>query len=283
MIPKSNRLDAIVSFIDYVHNMHCSEHTLRAYRQDLSKLRDFVGDNQINQREANLFVQYLSQEGLSSSTIRRIISTCSSFYKYLNIENPFDKIRLPRLSQQIPVAVAREVVEAALKNIVGTDFIDIRDRAIIQLLVGSGARSQELLDIRLSDIDFSRREILVTGKGDKERLLVCSQAAVDSLIVYISIRETVSPYCDTLFLSRNGDPLSPKALYNIVQKRMGTTGVDVSPHVLRHTFATEVLDATDNFRAVQELLGHADPKTTMRYAQVSQKKLHEIVDRTFGS
>lgn len=279
--------DYIPSFIAHLSDRRYSEKTIEAYAADLSKFSQFF-DNDYSTDTVELFITSLVDKGYAVSHIRRIIATCQSFFNFLNrvvgiFPNPFIGANLPRAESVLPVAPSQDIVFSILNSIDRSTFLGLRDYTLITFLFGTGARISEALSVRLSDIDFEKREIIVFGKGNKERKLVFPEFVKSALEDYLHSRVAYAtfPYADILFFTVNGDPLTYRAALRIIEKRSNAVGIGLTCHNFRSGFATTVLEKTNNIAVVQELLGHADPKTTMRYCSVSVIRLHDAVDSSF--
>jgi integrase/recombinase XerC len=228
--------------------------------------------------------------GIDSATVSRKISALRAFYRFLRLrgmaaDNPAAALKLPRRRPRLPQVLgceeAAEVVQAP-----GSGSVDpsaLRDRAMLELLYGSGVRVGELVSVSLPDLDLFQPSLRVMGKGGKERVVPVGSHAADALREYLRVRDQLCARGrplrdpDALFLNRRGGGLTARSAQHIVQRNgvLGTGRSDLHPHAFRHSFATHMLDAGADLRAIQELLGHASLSTTQRYTHVSVDRLIE--------
>ena len=278
--------------------------TLEAYRHELSALRTFLEESGLPLDATRIdvtIVRAFLAKGfgtLAPSSTSRRLSALRSFFRLLRrrrvIEhNPATALRAPKRAQKLPrflsVEDALRVVEAPAahpRKGAHAEALAMRDEAMLELLYGGGLRVGELNGLTLSQIDLSRREMRVIGKGNKERIVPIGRAALESLLSYLEVRASLhkkdgSVHEEALFVGRYGTALSTRQTQNIV-RRYGIVGAgrsDLHPHALRHTCATHLLDAGADLRSIQELLGHASLSTTQRYTQVSVDRLMEVYDK----
>jgi integrase/recombinase XerC len=230
-----------------------------------------------------------------ASTMKKKVSAVRSFYKFLLKRhivdrNPAAGLRSPKVPKGLPrfltVDQAFRVVEAPPKEDARARSLRARDRALLEVLYGTGVRVGELASMDVGDCDFTEHTVRVLGKGGKERVVPLGHSALDALQAYLAerlgmIAKAKEPAGDALWLSRTGRRLSIRQVQNIV-RRHGTLGAgrgDLHPHAMRHTCATHLLDAGADLRSIQELLGHASLSTTQRYTHVSVDRLMEVYDR----
>jgi len=280
-------------FIDYlIFERGLADHTVRAYVGDVDKLVAFAGDRGIRHpgglthREIREFVFHLKDRGLAPSSIRRAISSVRAYFSFLLEEgavdsDPTERLDPPRALRRLPTVLSRDEVVAILEAPRQDDAMYWRDRAILEILYATGIRVSELLGLRTSDLDLAEGMVRVKGKGSRERLVPFGTAAAQAAGIYL--RE-VRPGLDkggsggALFLNRRGKGLSRMAIWNLVQDAVGRTGLEkrVSPHTLRHSFATHLLEGGADLAAVQELLGHADISTTQIYTHLDRDYLQDV-------
>ena len=294
--------DPIDAFLGHLQDeRQMSRHTVAGYRRDLSKLKIFVASLNGNDllrlkpAEARLFPAQLHRHGLMGRSIQRALSAARSLYRYLVREklvrsNPFDGIRAPRGERKLPETLSADQA-AKLVAIEPKSDLDYRDRAILELFYSSWLRLSELsgLDVKhlatrnsSGWVDLKERVAFVTGKGGKERLLPIGRYAHDALQAWCEHRGGVAAQDErAFFVGRSGRRLGVRAIQLRVQvwaKRQGL-GHGVHPHMLRHSFASHLLESSGDLRAVQELLGHADISTTQAYTHLDFQHLAKIYDK----
>lgn len=269
-----------------------SIHTIDAYRVALGQFvaccKDFhvSMDDVVEFTEADIrpFPGWLHQQGISRKSIRMKLAAVRSIFRYLvrigTLEsNPARMIASPKVESKLPSFLQQnEAAEmAAVFNLETPQ--GIRDKALCELLYGSGLRISEALQLNVGEIDFKRRVVRVLGKRTKERIVPVTQYAVDSIQNYLKIRAQFKPLDNepALFLGERGQRMSPVSAYRIVRKALGpiTEARRKSPHVLRHSFATHLLDNGADLKAVSEMLGHASLSTTQIYTHISVERLKE--------
>ena len=289
----------IDSFINYLRATKTkSENTTKAYAEDLSQFLEYLKEKKlsepvlinVNHLHIRGFLAYLTDRKLSKRTIARKLSTLRSFYKYLTVEgltkqNVAKAVHAPKTSKRLPLFLYPQEIEALL-SAPNNDILGIRDRAILELLYATGMRVGELVSLKTSDINFGANFIVVFGKGSKERIVFFGQKAAESLEEYL---KKSRPYlvknieCDSLFLNKNGTTLSDRSVRRIIDKYVKSEALnnDISPHTIRHTFATHMLNNGADLKTVQELLGHSSLSTTQIYTHVTKDRLKEVYDKTF--
>ena len=283
----------IDAFLRHLQNeRRLSRHTVKGYQRDLTKLQLFVASLNSNNLlclksiEARLFPAQLYRQGLTGRSIQRALSAARSLYRYLLREklvrgNPFDGVQAPRGERKLPETLSTDQA-AKLVDIDPKCDIDYRDRAILELFYSSGLRLSELSGLDVNHVDLKERMVRVTGKGGKERLLPIGRYARDALRVWYERRDSIVAQDErALFVTRSGQRLGVRAIQHRVQvwaKRQGL-GRGVHPHMLRHSFASHLLESSGDLRAVQELLGHADISTTQVYTHLDFQHLAEVYDK----
>ena len=274
----------LVDFINYLEKeKNYSGHTIRAYRKDIEVFFDFLRDKQILNVDGNVvsyYVAFLFKYGLDASTVARKLSSLKSFFKALKkmgliSDNPADVIKTPKKKKHLPGFLTYEQIEKSMQ------IEDPRDRAIMELLYSCGLRASELTGLDVSDIDFHKEEVRVMGKGNKERILPLGRRAGEAILKYLRSRESRSGKQKTrtaLFLNYRGGRLTSRSLQRIVRKHLiGVARASgTNPHILRHSFATHLLERGADLRAVQELLGHSSLSTVQIYTHLTTKRLKEI-------
>jgi len=289
-------------YFDYLKGERdASPHTLRNYRRDLSRFGGFLaarsgaaGDSMWGRADRSLIRQYLAElnrASLSKASIGRALAALRSFYRFLVREdalraNPFMGIAGPRKEKTLPafldVESARRLMEAAS----GPDLISLRDRAILEPLYSTGVRVSELVSLNRDAVALIGAVVRVRGKGMMERMAPLGAHAVRALANYFRVRG-MAPLragragAEPVFINRNGGRLSDTAVRGIVHKyiRRAAIAGRVSPHALRHSFATHLLDAGADLRAVQELLGHSSLSTTQVYTHVTAERMKKVYEK----
>ena len=269
-----------------------SKNTQQSYSYDLQHYFNYLNAKQITdlgtvtKKDADAFVAEFMAKEYKGSSLARLIATMHAFHKFLMVEriitiNPWEHITAPKLPKKLPVSLTRAETVALLQ---GNDFLkaealDLRNRSIIQMLYDTGMRVSELIHVKINDINFHERVVRIFGKGGKERLNPISMAGIVVIINYIEemrpiLDSDTSPY---LFLNQQGKPLTRQGIWKIIKRRAKLVGIqkDISPHVLRHTFATHLLENSANLRLVQDLLGHTDIMTTQMYTHLAAQKIHD--------
>ncbi len=283
-----------------------SNHTCRAYRKDLEDFFSFatglhrsqkapqkrqpvVDLEQIDGMMIRGYLGFLHRKN-KKTTVARKLSAIRSFFKFLEkrgllSENPAEHVMTPKQDKTIPVYLSVDEIFRLLDSIQNDTLLDLRNRAIFEALYTSGIRVSELTQMDLSDVDFEAAVIRVLGKGNQQRIVPVGQKALTAIKAYRSrLQKQIGLEAATngpLFLNRFNKRLTPRSIARILKKLVAAVGLltPVSPHALRHTFATHMLDAGADLRAVQELLGHKSLSTTQKYTHVSIDHLMETYDK----
>lgn len=281
---------------DLRHRRRASEHTLRAYTGDLVQFAEFLerhdaarGWQEVSPASVRAFLADLHRRALSARSIERKLAALRAFFTYLHARgvtttNPAQAVSAPRHDQQLPKVMAQPEVEQLLAAPAGDAPLSVRDRAILELLYATGMRVGELCRLRLQDIDWEQNAIEVQGKGGKARLVLFGRAAQEALGEYLQharpqlLAQGRAVDEGWLFLNARGTRLSDRSVRRIVDRyaQQTSTGFKPTPHSLRHSFATHLLDNGADLRSVQELLGHAHLTTTQIYTHVSRERLKEV-------
>lgn len=282
------KLDQFLNYLQIERNL--SSNTIINYERDLKRFlvwnnnRDLKG---LDHLDARKFLIYLKEKNLSRKSIARIISALRTFFRYLVREkeiliNPFQMVGTPRLEKRLPNFLSIEEVSRLL-SATGETPIGIRDRAILEALYATGMRIAELTSLKIKDLDLARGEILVFGKGSRERIVVIGSYAITWLKRYLeSVRPDFlaksSTPSEKVFLNRLGKPLSARTVQRMILKCGKRAGLSkkVTPHIFRHTFATHLLSHGADLRSVQELLGHKSLSTTQVYTHLTPERLKEV-------
>lgn len=280
-------------FLQYIqHIKHYSPHTVRSYRTDLEQFFVFCksgdGDEEsiINHHQIRNWIVELMEIGNSARTTNRKISSLKTYFRYLLKEgivtvNPVSKVLTPKSDKKLPVFVNEDQMNHLLDDIeFGDNFKGLRNRMIIETFYNTGARLSELVNLRVRDVDFSQQAMKVLGKRNKERIIPLGRDFSNLLESYVKTRET-EYYGDEsgwLFLTDAGKKLYPRLVYRVVTKFLSlvTTSDKKSPHVLRHTFATHILNQGADLNAIKELLGHANLSATEVYTHNTFEKLKSV-------
>lgn len=268
-----------------------SPNTLRAYGRDLLDLARFLASRGIDRWEdltIPLLRRYLSALRVGPATVARRLSALRGFYRFLVREgrvaiNPIRALRTPKQGKRLPTCLTHEQIRALLRAPVRPGPAGLRDRAILELLYGSGLRASEVVGLRVGDVQRGR-EIRVVGKGRKERVVLLTRSARRALDRYLEHGRpqlVAGQEVEALFVSGRGRPLSVRGLEYLVTRMVAeATDTRGTPHTLRHTFATHLLEGGADLRVVQELLGHANLATTQIYTHLSRARLKEVYDRS---
>ncbi len=270
-----------------------SQHTVIAYRRDLAPFLDFCHAHAVtdwNILDEHLIRTYIAQrhrEGLSGSSLQRALSALRSLFHYLLEQdriryNPAQGVRAPKSPRKLPKALDVDLVER-LVTIEENTPLARRDRAILELFYSSGLRLSELTGLDLNALDLHQAEVRVHGKGNKERLVPVGRYALRALKDWLAVRVQLANTDESaLFVSRRGRRISPRCVQQRLREWAQRRGlpVHVHPHMLRHSFASHLLESSGNLRAVQELLGHANLSTTQIYTHLDFQHLAQVYDRT---
>lgn len=268
-----------------------SANTVAAYRRDLGLYSTWLDERdpcRISAADLGGFVTWLSAQGLSASSVRRIVSSVRGLYKYLGAEgmvpvDPTAELASPTIPLRLPTALSVEQTLALVESCDTSAVLGLRDRALLEFLYGAGARISEAVALTPDALDFEDRSVLLRGKGGKQRRVPMGTYAVAALEAYsVRARPVLAGKAKgraprEVFLNARGGVLSRQSAWGIVSAAAERTGVEgVSPHTLRHSFATHLLEGGADVRVVQELLGHASVTTTQIYTHVTIDRLREV-------
>jgi integrase/recombinase XerC len=283
----------VTHFLDYLRDQRrFSEHTIAGYRRDLAQLADFCQSRRIGNWQAldssqvRSFVAMVHRRGAAGRSIQRRLSAARTFYRYLLREgavsrNPFAGVPAPRAKRTLPKTLTAEQA-SHLVAISGDDALAVRDRALLELLYSSGLRVGEVVALDLAHLDLKAGMVRVNGKGAKTRVLPVGRQARQALSRWLAVRgELVRRDEMALFTGRDGGRLGARAVQLRVRRwaRHQGLGVPVHPHMLRHSFASHLLESSGDLRAVQELLGHADISTTQIYTHLDFQHIARVYDK----
>ena len=283
-----SNIENIDSFLDnLLYHKNYSKETISNYKRDLKQLSDFIGDSDITTLSHQDILGWVKKEhgkGSSPKTLQRKLSTVRSFFNFLiNSEivttNPALNIKAPKASKKLPKAINTNEL-AYLLDITPSTDIETRDIASFDLLYSCGIRLSELSAIEMKDINRSQNSIRVTGKGNKERIAYFGSKTSVSLDKWLAVRENFNPKTNHLFISRDGNHLTNRS----IQKRLELfahkyASKHIHPHMLRHSFASHVLDSSKDLLAVKDLLGHADISSTQIYTHLNFQQLADVFDK----
>ena len=266
--------------------------SILAYGRDLARLARFAGSRggdaaRLRQQDLSEFIGSLRAEGLSARSTARAVHALRGFYRFLVREgrlqdDPMENLRAPRSFRPLPRYLSPAQVEALLGAPRTDSPLGVRDRAILEVLYATGLRASELIGLRVADVDLEVGILTCLGKGRKERLVPLGSEACSWVRRYLAeVRVRHARPAPILFLSQRGRRLSRMGLWGIVRRHAVTAGVQavLTPHVLRHSFATHLLERGADLRALQAMLGHADISTTQVYTHISRERLRRIYDQ----
>lgn len=287
MVPSEIR-----SFLSYLATERgLARNSLEAYRRDLTDLLVYLEPRGLSIRQASAldyreYLQEQSRAGQSTATVTRRLAAIRAYCKYLAIEgidkaNDLQQLDRPKPEHRIPKVLTRSQLQRLLAAPDPNDLFFHRDLALLEFLYASGLRATEICTLKLQDVNLMAGAVRVIGKGSKERIVPVGQAAREAIEAYIvrtRPRLLKTPHEQTLFLSRSGRPLERVALWQIIKRAAARCGVlkEVHPHVLRHCFASHLVEGGADLRIVQELLGHSDVTTTQIYTHVDARRLKRV-------
>ena len=278
----------ISSFLNFLYiEKGLSKNTVHSYENDINSFSKwslkYLGQpiKKLLKADVNQYISFLFKQGLKSSSVNRKISTIKSFYIYLIKKkiisfSPVEDISMPKKEMYLPVSMSEIEVEKLLNSPKLNIHIERRDKAMIEMLYATGMRISELVNLKLTDIDNKRLVVKVLGKGQKERLIPYGEAAADALNAYLNDREKSN--IKETFLSNRGTKITRGAFWNRIKIYLNRENLkaSISPHTLRHAFATHLLNRGADLRSVQILLGHSDLSTTQIYTHIAKQRLGEI-------
>ena len=282
----------ITSFIEYLSfEKKYSEHTAIAYQNDLKSFQQFCkeefdDDNLIyvNYAQIRSWIVSLVESGISNRTVNRKVSSLNTFYKYLQKtkqleKNPLINHKVLKVSKRVQVPFSEKEITAVINSIdKGSDFKSLRNKLIVELFYSTGIRRNELINIKVHDIDFFNNSLKVLGKRNKERIVPLLPSVKESIQFYLKERDLFADNSDALFITDKKKKMYPTLVYRIINEYFSTVSSKVkkSPHVLRHSFATHLLNEGADLNSVKELLGHSSLASTQEYTHSSLGKLKEV-------
>ena len=295
---ETKSLNAIEKYKAYlIAERNYSEHTINSYLSDIIEFKEFLTSEEFGTlitartTHARAFMTRLFNNDFKKKSIARKLSSLKTFYRYLITENivsknPFELIESPKVEKSLPRFLYKEEIEKIFSSIDTTTAIGKRNLAIMEVLYGSGLRVSELVSLENKNLDFSNAMIKVLGKGSKERYVPMNSRTMEALNNYIHVGrpelilkvEMESP--NVLFVNRSGGALTSRGVRVIINKILedAAESIHVYPHMLRHTFATHLLDGGADLRSVQEMLGHSNLSTTQIYTHVSTEQLKKSME-----
>lgn len=285
--------DLLLEFLQYLEfEARSAENTLIAYRTDLMQYGAYlaeIGQDPLSVSQAQVveYLESLAAGGeIAGTTLHRKLSSLRSFYTHLRREGEIDfdptaDVKAPAQAKKLPAVLSRAEVSHLIDQVRGNDPIATRDRALLELMYASGLRVSEVISLEVSDIDFEEGILRTRGKGNKERIVPVGRQAMLAMRIYLRsgrrglTKDRPQRY---LFVNFRGGQLTRQGLYKIVRKYASSAGLAdrMSPHTLRHTFATHLLSGGCDLRSVQEMLGHADVSTTQTYTHLSTERLKDV-------
>lgn len=283
--------DQVQAFLLHLHNKNFSAHTLQSYEQDLQQFTDFLSARRLNQVSdfslANVrsFLASLTSNKYARNTTLRKIAALRSFANYLVEQgqlsgNPFKLLPAPKRERLLPKFLTTLETDRLIETAAGSEHFGARNRALLELLYSCGMRRSELTGLKISDVDFYNGVVKVLGKGNKERYIPVTQTALQALRDYLATRKNPRP-ADALFLNKNGTALTGDGLAYLVKTLSVKSNIarKVTPHSLRHSFATHLLNNGCDLRSLQEMLGHKSLLATQVYTHVSLDKLKTVYEQ----
>ena len=287
-----NKEDAnLRSFLDHLYiEKGLSQNTVKAYEADISAFINWIKENttvklkDMKEENINKYISYLFELNLKSSSVNRKISSIKSLYMFLVKKNilknsPVNEVISPKQEKYLPFSMSEDEVDKLLNSPKPSNKIEKRDKAMIEMLYATGMRISELVNLKITDIDTQRCVVKVLGKGSKERLIPFGEAALESLNAYLSDREESTS--KEIFLSNRRTKISRIAFWHRIKLYLSRENLknSISPHTLRHAFATHLLNRGADLRSVQLLLGHSDLSTTQIYTHIAKQRLSDVLKK----
>lgn len=290
----------IADFMEYLNfEKGLSENTQAAYKRDLKKFSSFLHSKysqgwelpQINKNDIRDFLSWQLDKGAAHATLARSLSSIKTFYKFLIMEgkiqtNPAVDLETPKIKRHLPQILSIEEVDRLMNQPNVLLHLGLRDRAMLEVMYGTGVRVSELLSLQIEDINMTAGFMRCMGKGQKERIVPVNQMAIDWVQRYLARARNYlvqSPIERTLFVNARGRKLSRQGFFKILCGYVAKAEInkEITPHSLRHSFATHLLENGADLRAVQEMLGHADISTTQIYTHLTRSRLREVYQQYF--
>ncbi|HCM88684.1 MULTISPECIES: site-specific tyrosine recombinase XerD [Vagococcus] len=293
--------DEIQEYLHYLKiERGLSENTIQSYQRDLNQYALFINERQIDSlddidRYTVLdFLEYLKNTDKSSATIIRMVSTLRKYHQFLRQErftdnDPMQHIDTPKKAKKLPKTLSIKEVEKIIESPDTSNCLGIRDRAILEVMYATGLRVTELISLKLDDLHLSLGLLQTIGKGDKERIIPLGDVAIKWVEIYLEksrpelLAKNTKEKPNILFLNYKGEGFSRQGIWKNLKVYVVQAGIEkeVTPHTLRHSFATHLLENGADLRVVQELLGHADISTTQIYTHISKKRMADVYKTYF--
>ena len=281
----------ILDFIDELkYEKKYSDLTINGYLKDLNIFLEYLNDNNIKSyndieyKDIRLYISYLYDLKYANKTISRHISSLKSFFKYLKkeniiVNNPCVLISNPKIQKRLPKFLNFDETEKLLNAFDNNNYLGIRNNLILELLYSTGVRVSELVNIKIKDIDLIEKNIRILGKGSKERIVYFGNVCLNKINKYLKVSYSLlnKDNIEYLLLSKTGKKINDREIRKVIDDASKIIGLDIkiSPHVLRHTFATHMLTDGADLRSVQELLGHENLSTTQIYTHLTNEKIRD--------
>ena len=280
---KSKINKSISSFSEYLlYQKGLSQNTVDSYKSDLTKLSNYLQNQDLSKASIDNFFIDMSEFNYSSSTKKRMHSSIKNFLKYINENEDYELIDISDIklksSKKLPEVLSITDIENMINFYNHETYLDSRNRTVIDVLYSTGCRVSELCDINISDIDLDEKYLKLKGKGSKQRIVPIGSMLYKNLMQYLNVRETfLQNRGEPLFLSKSKNKLDRTAVFRIIKKTAKNISLqtDVHPHTLRHSAATHMLEGGCDLRTVQEFLGHSSVSTTQIYTKVTKEFLEE--------
>ena len=280
---KSKINKSISSFSEYLlYQKGLSQNTVDSYKSDLTKLSNYLQNQDLSKTNIDNFFIDMSEFNYSSSTKKRMHSSIKNFLKYINENEDYESIDISDIklksSKKLPEVLSITDIENMINFYNHETYLDSRNRTVIDVLYSTGCRVSELCDINISDIDLDEKYLKLKGKGSKQRIVPIGSMLYKNLMKYLNVRETfLQNRGEPLFLSKSKNKLDRTAVFRIIKKTAKNISLqtDVHPHTLRHSAATHMLEGGCDLRTVQEFLGHSSVSTTQIYTKVTKEFLEE--------
>ena len=280
---KSKINKSISSFSEYLlYQKGLSQNTVDSYKSDLTKLSNYLQNQDLSKTNIDNFFIDMSEFNYSSSTKKRMHSSIKNFLKYINENEDYESIDISDIklksSKKLPEVLSITDIENMINFYNHETYLDSRNRTVIDVLYSTGCRVSELCDINISDIDLDEKYLKLKGKGSKQRIVPIGSMLHKNLMQYLNVRDTfLQNRGEPLFLSKSKNKLDRTAVFRIIKKtaRNISLQTDVHPHTLRHSAATHMLEGGCDLRTVQEFLGHSSVSTTQIYTKVTKEFLEE--------
>ena len=293
LLLRDNDTDDIEAFIEHLWlEKGLSDNTQQSYRRDLCHLATFLVANKrplivkVSLEDLQDYLAYRDNNGLSARSTQRAISAMRHFYRYcvtmrFREDNPVSQLAMPKAAKKLPGSLSEDEVDALLDAPNVEDDIECRDKAMLEVLYATGLRVSELTGLRMSQISLTQGLVRVTGKGNKERLVPLGEQALDALQHYLNVARPalLKHQTDVVFVSKRGVQMTRQTFWHRIKYYAVVAGITehLSPHTLRHAFATHLLNHGADLRVVQMLLGHSDLSTTQIYTHVATERLQNLI------